>query len=41
MARREALAELVDDWSPDEHAELARFLTHMAQQLMADPAPVP
>jgi EmrB/QacA subfamily drug resistance transporter len=39
-ARRDALAELVEDWSPDQHAELARFLNHMARQLMADPAPL-
>jgi DNA-binding MarR family transcriptional regulator len=40
-ARRDALSELVDGWSPEQHDELAKFLTHMAQQLMADPVPVP
>jgi EmrB/QacA subfamily drug resistance transporter len=38
-ARREALAELVKDWDPEQHAELAQFLTRLARRLAEEPAP--
>ncbi|HYZ56184.1 MAG TPA: DHA2 family efflux MFS transporter permease subunit [Streptosporangiaceae bacterium] len=38
-ARRNALAELVKDWDPEHHAELAQLLTCLAQHLADEPAP--
>jgi EmrB/QacA subfamily drug resistance transporter len=36
--RRERLAELLEGWSPDQHAELAAMLTRLARSLVSDPA---
>jgi EmrB/QacA subfamily drug resistance transporter len=36
-ARRDALAELVKDWDPEHHAELAQFLTRLARRLAEEP----
>jgi DNA-binding MarR family transcriptional regulator len=38
-ARRMALAELIKDWNPDQHAELAQLLTRLARSLTEEPAP--
>jgi EmrB/QacA subfamily drug resistance transporter len=40
-ARRDALSELVKDWNPEQHAELAQLLTRLARHLAEGPAPVP
>jgi EmrB/QacA subfamily drug resistance transporter len=40
-ARRDALSDLVKDWDPEQHAELAQMLTRLARQLAEGPAPVP
>ena len=40
-ARRDALADLVQDWNPEQHAELAAMLTRLARYLAEGPAPVP
>ena len=40
-ARRDALSDLVKDWDPEHHAELAAMLTRLARQLAEGPAPVP
>ena len=40
-ARRDALSDLVQDWNPEQHAELAAMLTRLAQYLAEGPAPVP
>lgn len=38
-ARRAALAELVKDWNPEQHAELAEFLTRLGRRLAEEPVP--
>jgi EmrB/QacA subfamily drug resistance transporter len=38
-ARRTALAELIKDWNPEQHAELAQLLTRLARSLAEEPAP--
>jgi len=38
-AQREVLADMVGDWSPEEHTELATLLTRLANQLVDDPLP--
>jgi EmrB/QacA subfamily drug resistance transporter len=38
-ARRNALADLVKDWDPEHHAELAQLLTRLAHHLADEPAP--
>jgi EmrB/QacA subfamily drug resistance transporter len=38
-ARRTALAELIHDWDPEQHAELAQLLTRLARNLAEEPAP--
>jgi EmrB/QacA subfamily drug resistance transporter len=38
-ARRAALAELVKDWEPEMHAELAQLLTRLARQFTEERAP--
>ena len=40
-ARRDALSDLVKDWNPEQHAELAQLLTRLARHLAEGPAPVP
>ncbi len=40
-ARRDALSDLVQDWDPEQHAELAAMLTRLARYLAEGPAPVP
>ena len=40
-ARRDALSDLVQDWNPEQHAELAAMLTRLARYLAEGPAPVP
>ena len=40
-ARRDALSDLVQDWDPEHHAELAAMLTRLARHLAEGPAPVP
>ena len=35
-ARREGLAELLDGWAPEQHAELAALLSRLARGLLAD-----
>ena len=40
-ARRDALGDLVKDWNPEQHAELAQLLTRLARYLAEGPAPVP
>jgi hypothetical protein len=40
-ARRDALSDLVQDWNPEQHAELAAMLTRLARHLAEGPAPVP
>jgi DNA-binding MarR family transcriptional regulator len=35
-ARRQALAELLDGWSPEQHEELARMLGRLARELLQD-----
>jgi MFS family permease len=35
-ARREGLAELLSDWSPEQHEELAGLLSRLARELVAD-----
>jgi DNA-binding MarR family transcriptional regulator len=39
-ARQTALAELIKDWNPEQHAELAQLLTRLARSLAEEPAPV-
>ena len=39
-ARRDALSDLVQDWDPEHHAELAAMLTRLARSLAEGPAPV-
>jgi EmrB/QacA subfamily drug resistance transporter len=39
-ARQTALAELTQDWNPEQHAELAQLLTRLARSLAEEPAPV-
>jgi EmrB/QacA subfamily drug resistance transporter len=39
VARRDTLAELVADWSPEHHIELAELLNRLARQLVEEPAP--
>jgi hypothetical protein len=38
-ARQTALAELIEDWNPEQHAELAQLLTRLARSLAEEPAP--
>jgi hypothetical protein len=38
-ARRERLAEQLDGWSPEEEREVARLLTRLANDLVADGEP--
>jgi MFS family permease len=38
-AQREVLSELLGDWSPEEHTELAALLTRLANQFADDPVP--
>jgi EmrB/QacA subfamily drug resistance transporter len=40
-ARRDALSDLVKDWDPEQHAELAAMLTRLARHLAEGPAPAP
>jgi EmrB/QacA subfamily drug resistance transporter len=40
-ARRDALSDLVKDWDPEQHAELAAMLSRLARHLAEGPAPVP
>jgi hypothetical protein len=35
-ARRKGLAELLSDWSPEQHEELAGLLSRLARELVAD-----
>jgi AAA ATPase domain/Bacterial transcriptional activator domain len=35
-ARRQALGELLDGWSPEQHEELARMLGRLARKLLQD-----
>jgi DNA-binding IclR family transcriptional regulator len=39
VARRDSLSELVAEWSPEQHVELAQLLTRLASQLGHAPAP--
>ncbi len=39
-ARRDALRDFVQDWDPDDHAELAQLVTRLARYLIQEPAPV-
>ena len=39
-ARRDALRDFVQDWDPDDHAELAQLVTRLARDLIQEPAPV-
>jgi hypothetical protein len=39
-ARHDAVADLVQDWNPDQHAELAALLQRLARHLAEGPAPV-
>jgi EmrB/QacA subfamily drug resistance transporter len=41
VARRETLAELLGDWDPERHAELAALLRRLAPQLCGDDADRP
>ncbi len=38
-ARRDGLAEMVREWAPERHSELAELLTRLARQLTEEPAP--
>ncbi len=38
-ARRDALSQLVEEWAPDEHADLAALLTRLAHELTEERAP--
>jgi EmrB/QacA subfamily drug resistance transporter len=38
-ARRDILSELVADWAPEHHVELAELLTLLARESMDDPVP--
>jgi hypothetical protein len=38
-ARRSALSQLVADWSPDQHADLADLLSRLARQVAEEPVP--
>jgi EmrB/QacA subfamily drug resistance transporter len=40
-ARHDAVADLVQDWNPEQHAELAALLRKLARHLGEGPAPVP
>ena len=40
-ARRDALGDLVKDWNPEQHAELAQLLTRLARYLAEGPARSP
>ncbi|HWG15375.1 MAG TPA: MDR family MFS transporter [Streptosporangiaceae bacterium] len=40
-ARHDAVADLVQDWNPEQHAELAALLQRLARHLAEGPAPVP
>ncbi len=40
-ARHDAVADLVQDWNPEQHAELAALLRKLARHLAEGPAPVP
>ena len=40
-ARHDAVADLVADWNPEQHAELAALLRKLARHLAEGPAPVP
>ncbi len=40
-ARHDAVADLVRDWNPEQHAELAALLRKLARHLAEGPAPVP
>jgi hypothetical protein len=40
-ARRDGLADLVHDWGPEHHDELAQLLSQLARQLTGEPAPTP
>ncbi len=40
-ARYDAVADLVQDWNPEQHAELAALLQKLARHLAEGPAPVP
>jgi EmrB/QacA subfamily drug resistance transporter len=37
--RRASLARLLDGWSPEQHSELAGFLTRLAHELSREPGP--
>jgi MFS family permease len=39
--RRELLADLVREWEPEEHPELAEFIDELARELDIDPPPHP
>jgi hypothetical protein len=39
-ARHDALADLVQDWNPEQHAELAALLQKLARYLAEGPSPV-
>jgi hypothetical protein len=39
-ARHDAVADLVQDWNPEQHAELAALLQKLARHLAEGPAPV-
>ena len=38
-ARRDGLSELVHEWGPEHHAELAQLLSRLARHLTEEPAP--
>jgi DNA-binding MarR family transcriptional regulator len=38
-AQRQVLSDMVGDWSPEEHTELAALLTRLANQFANDPLP--
>ena len=40
-ARHDAVADLVQDWNPEQHAELAALLQKLARHLAEGPAPLP
>jgi hypothetical protein len=40
-ARHDAVADLVQDWNPEQHAELAALLRKLARHLAEGPMPVP
>ena len=39
-ARHDAVADLVQDWNPEQHAELAALLQKLARHLAEGPPPV-